>query len=41
LQVIQRRNNGMLDFFNTWSDYEAGFGDLNAEFWLGKFRKVK
>jgi len=33
--VIQRRINGTIDFYRTWSEYKLGFGALEGEFWLG------
>ncbi|VDI25830.1 Hypothetical predicted protein [Mytilus galloprovincialis] len=33
--VIQRRFNGKTDFYRGWETYEIGFGNLEAEFWLG------
>ncbi|KAM4022923.1 tenascin-R isoform 1-T2 [Anomaloglossus baeobatrachus] len=33
--VIQRRQNGLTDFFRKWADYRVGFGNLEDEFWLG------
>ena len=33
--VFQRRQNGTQDFGQDWSAYKVGFGELNAEFWLG------
>lgn len=33
--VFQRRENGKTDFYRTWSEYSAGFGNLSEEFWLG------
>ena len=29
--------NGFEDFYRGWESYAAGFGDLSAEFWYGKF----
>lgn len=28
--------NGRTDFYRTWTEYRAGFGNLSEEFWLGK-----
>ncbi|XP_038555831.1 fibrinogen-like protein 1 [Micropterus salmoides] len=33
--VLQRRINGTERFNRSWAEYKDGFGDLNAEFWLG------
>ena len=33
--MIQRRQDGTVDFKRTWAEYEQGFGDLNGEHWLG------
>jgi len=33
--VIQRRKDGSVDFNQSWTDYEKGFGDLHGEFWYG------
>ena len=33
--MIQRRQNGTVDFFKGWSEYKDGFGDVHREYWLG------
>jgi len=33
--TLQRRQDGSIDFFRGWTDYESGFGDVRGEFWFG------
>uniref|UniRef100_A0A452T0L6 Angiopoietin-2 n=1 Tax=Ursus maritimus TaxID=29073 RepID=A0A452T0L6_URSMA len=33
--LIQRRENGTVNFQRNWRDYKQGFGDLAGEHWLG------
>ena len=37
LKVFQRRINGETNFYRGWSEYKKGFGNLEAEFWLGEY----
>ena len=33
--VVQRKQDGSVDFNRGWVDYEDGFGSLTGEFWYG------
>ncbi|XP_025754264.1 fibrinogen-like protein 1 isoform X1 [Oreochromis niloticus] len=33
--IIQRRHSGAQTFNRSWEEYKNGFGDMDAEFWLG------
>ena len=33
--VVQRRQDGSVDFNRTWAEYEDGFGNLRGGFWYG------
>ncbi|XP_072042671.1 fibrinogen-like protein A [Amphiura filiformis] len=33
--VIQRREDGSINFNRSWDDYSNGFGNVNSEHWLG------
>lgn len=35
-QVIQRREDGSVNFFRDWEAYREGFGKITGEHWLGK-----
>ncbi|XP_056682153.1 ficolin-3 [Monodelphis domestica] len=34
-QVFQRRQDGSVNFYQSWATYKAGFGSQESEFWLG------
>jgi len=33
--MIQRRQDGSIDFYRSWAEYQLGFGNLEGEFFLG------
>ncbi|XP_061171671.1 ficolin-1-like [Saccostrea echinata] len=33
--VIQKREDGDVDFFRTWKEYKHGFGNASKNYWIG------
>ncbi|XP_063416245.1 fibrinogen-like protein A [Mytilus trossulus] len=33
--IIQRHQDGIVDFQRTWAEYENGFGNVEGDYWLG------
>ncbi|XP_062607203.1 fibrinogen C domain-containing protein 1-B-like [Saccostrea cucullata] len=33
--VIQRREDGDVDFYRTWTEYKEGFGNITKNHWIG------
>lgn len=33
--MVQRRQDGSVDFYRNWNEYKHGFGFQRREFWIG------
>ncbi|XP_056016416.1 ryncolin-1-like [Ostrea edulis] len=33
--VVQKRRDGITNFYNTWNQYKIGFGDPKKNYWIG------
>ena len=40
LKVLMGTMNGSVGFYNNYSAYENGFGDVPYDFWLGAFTNI-
>ena len=36
VQMVQRRQDGSVDFNLDWKRYKEGFGDAAGNFWIGE-----
>ncbi len=36
LKVVQRRQDGSVDFYRTFEEYAVCFGETSGEFWIGE-----
>uniref|UniRef100_W8CDY8 Ficolin-1 n=2 Tax=Ceratitis capitata TaxID=7213 RepID=W8CDY8_CERCA len=36
--IIQRRQDGKIDFLRKWAEYKEGFGKIDGEYWFGMDR---